>query len=745
MKTGPKLSHIFAFFKTKKIQLLLIVTVIIILAGAIYLYFLLKDLPSPKKLISYDIPQTTKIYDRNDKLLYEIYTDQNRSLVKLKEVPIYLIHATVAVEDKDFYKHQGVSLFGGILRALKETVLHQKLQGGSTITQQLVKNALLTPQRTLSRKFKEIILAFWTEKLYNKDQILEMYLNQVAYGGTSWGVEVAAETYFGKNVKDLTLAEAALLAGLPSAPTVYSPFGAHPEYSKNRQQEVLNRMVQEGYITRDDYQKADAQPLNYRPQQNNIKAPHFVMYVKEKLVEKYGEKLVEQGGLRVKTTLDLDLEEYAQQTVASEVAKLKSLRVSNGAAVISRPTTGEILAMVGSNDYFASQSGNFNVTTSLRQPGSSFKPINYAVGLELKKVTPATLFLDIPTCFGVAGQKSYCPVNYDRKFHGPVQLRFALGNSFNIPAVKMMALNGVETVIASASAMGISTLKDTSKYGLSLTLGGGEVTMLDMATAFGVFANTGIRKDLVSILKIEDRNGKILEEYKDNNFVQEIGKPLSYPSSLLIQGPRVLSTETSYLISHILLDNNARTDAFSTNSLLVVPNHAVSVKTGTTDEKRDNWTIGYTPNFLAVVWVGNNDNTPMNQYLASGVTGAAPIWNKLIARTLKNQPDLWPRQPAGVIGANICTPSGKAPPNGYDAGDKGCATRYEYFIKDTLPKDPEVLKQTIMIDKSSNKQAPDGQTDNVEPKEHNVVSDMFTKYCLDCAHDEHDPVTNIKL
>lgn len=745
MKTDPEFSRIITYFKTRKMRLLLFLTAIIILSGIIYFNLLLKDLPSPKKLISYDIPQTTKIYDRNDKLLYEIYTDQNRSLVKLKEIPIYLIHATIAIEDKDFYRHQGVSLFGGILRALKETVLRQKLQGGSTITQQLVKNALLTPQRTISRKFKEIILAFWTEKLYSKDQILEMYLNQVAYGGTSWGIEVAAETYFDKNVKDLTLSEAALLAGLPSAPTVYSPFGAHPEYAKSRQMDVLNRMVQEGYITQEQSQEAGSQPLNYRPQQTNIKAPHFVMYVREKLVEKYGEKLVEQGGLKVKTTLDLDLQEFAQQTVASEVAKLKNLRVTNGAALITRPSTGEILAMIGSKEYFATESGNFNVTTSLRQPGSSFKPINYAVGLELKTVTPATLFLDIPTCFGVIGQKSYCPVNYDRKFHGPVQLRFALGNSYNIPAVKMIAANGVSTVIASASAMGISSLKDQSKYGLSLTLGGGEVTMLDMTTAFGVFANTGIRKDPVTILKIEDYNGKVLEEYKDNNFVSDITKPILYPSSLLIQGPRVLSSETSYLISHILLDNNARADTFSANSLLVVPGHAVSVKTGTTDEKRDNWTIGFTPNFLTVVWVGNNDNTPMNQNLASGVTGAAPIWNKLITRVLKNQPDLWPKQPAGIVGANICTPSGKAPPNGYDAGDKGCATRYEYFIKDTLPKEPEILKQTIMIDKNSNKQAPDTQTDNIEPKEHQVVSDMFTNYCLDCVHDEHDPISYIKL
>lgn len=733
-------------FTIPKRKFLVVFLAVILFFFLYFLFSVFSDLPSPTKLASYEIPQTTKIMDRNGELLYDIYTDQNRTLVPLSDIPKYLQQATISIEDKDFYRHGGVDPVGGILRAVKETVFKKQLQGGSTITQQLVKTALLTRERTLTRKIKEIVLAFWTEKLYKKDTILEMYLNQVPYGGTAWGVEAAAETYFGKKVKDLTLSEATLLAGLPAAPTIYSPFGAHPQLAFQRQKDVLTRMVEDGYITEEQKNQALEEKLTFIAQKTDIKAPHFVMYVKEGLVQKYGEKIVEQGGLKVTTTLDLKLHEEAQNIIATEVAKLKNLNVGNAASLVTRPPTGEILSMVGSKDYFATDSGNFNVTTSLRQPGSSIKPINYAVGIETKKVTPATLFLDTPSCFSVPGQKAYCPQNYDGKFHGPVQLRFALGNSFNIPAVKMMAVNGVETVIASASAYGISSFKDPSRYGLSLTLGGGEVSMVDMARAFGVFANTGIKRDLVSILKVEDKNGKILEEFKDPNFVLDIRDSIGYPSSLLISGPRVLSDETSFLISHILLDNNARSQMFGESSLLVIPNKAVSVKTGTTDDKRDNWTIGFTPNFLAVVWVGNNDNTPMNPYLTSGVTGAAPIWNKITASILKNQPDVWPKQPVGIVGAQICSLSGKAALNADpNAQDKGCGLRYEYFRKDTIPKDAEVLKQTIPIDKSTNKMATANQTENIEMQEHQVVSDMFGSYCLDCSHDGGDPATNIRL
>ena len=684
--------------------------------------------------------------DRGGKLLYEIYADQNRTLVKLQDLPDFVKQTTVAIEDKDFYKHRGINPIGGIVRAIKETILKKKLQGGSTITQQLIKNALLTSERTVSRKIKEMILALWSEVIYSKDQILEMYLNQVPYGGTAWGIEAAAETYFDKEAKNLTLAEAAYLAGLPAAPTTYSPFGAHPEKAKSRQTAVLKRMVEDGYINEMEKEKAIKEILKLKTPKTDIKAPHFVMYVREKLVEKYGETMVAQGGLKVTTTLDLELQEFAQQAVATEVADLSELKVTNGASLITRPPTGEILAMVGSKDYFASESGNFNVTTSLRQPGSAIKPLNYAVGIETKKVTPATLFLDTPTCFNVTGQKAYCPVNYDGKFHGPQQLRFALGNSFNIPAVKMMAINGVKNVIASASAYGIATFKDPSNYGLSLTLGGGEVTMLDMARAFGVFSNSGMRRELTSILKVEDSRGKILEEYKDANFIDNVRSELNYPSTLLIPGERVLSAETAFLISHILLDNNARSQMFGPGSLLYIPNKAVSVKTGTTDDKRDNWTIGFTPNFLAAVWVGNNDNSPMHPYLTSGVTGASPIWNNIMKELLKSQPDLWPKQPAGITGAQICVLSGKAPPNSDpNSPDKGCATRYEYFINGTVPNEPEVLKKVVTIDKSINKIAAKETEENIEQQEKQVVSDMFGDYCLDCTHDGGEPGTNVRL
>ncbi|MEK7119096.1 MAG: penicillin-binding transpeptidase domain-containing protein, partial [Patescibacteria group bacterium] len=388
------------------------------------------------------------------------------------------------------------------------------------------------------------------------------------------------------------------------------------------------------------------------------------------------------------------------------------------------------LAMVGSTDYFASPSGNFNVTTALRQPGSSIKPINYAIGLEKKIVTPATMFIDEPTCFANINQPNYCPRNYDGKWHGPVQLRLALGNSYNIPAVKMLYLNTVRDMVASASAFGLTSLTDPDRYGLSLTLGGGEVRMVDMATAFSVFANAGIRRDLVSVLKVVDKNGKVLQEYKDQNLGRAI------PSQLLLQGPRIVSPETAFLISHILLDNNARQDAFGPNSTLVIPGHAVSVKTGTTDDLRDNWTIGFTPQVLITTWVGNNNNNPMNPALVSGITGAAPIWHKLMARALKDSPDIWPKQPEGVVGAQICAVSGLFPPTDAPEGDRGCPTRFEYFIRGTVPSQREQLKQSVLIDKSTGDLATPGQTDNIEPQEHQILRDGISAWCLDCPHPE---------
>ena len=699
-------------------------------------WLILRDLPSPANLGKYDVPLTTKIYDRNGKLLFNIYVGQNRSVVPLSQIPKYLQEGTISIEDKNFYRHGAINPIGGILRAMYAIVFQHQLQGGSTITQQLVKSALLTPDRTVVRKVKELILSPIVELLYSKDKILEMYLNSVPYGGTAWGVESAAEKYFGTSVQKLDLAECTLLAGLPQAPTLYSPFGAHPEYAKERQKEVLTRMTEDGYITKDQADAAYAEPLLYK-QETGINAPHFVMYVKQLLVDKYGENMVERGGLKVTTTLDLDLQNYAQATVAAEIAKLKSWNVTNGAVLITHPSTGEILAMVGSTDYFATPSGSFNVVTALRQPGSSIKPINYGIGLDKHIVTPATMFLDEPTCFAnQIGQPAYCPRNYDGKFHGPIQLRFALGNSMNIPAVKMLYLNTVQDMVASASAFGLNTITDPEKYGLSLTLGGADVHMTDMATAYSVFANGGIRHDLVSILKVVDRNGRVLQQYQDPN----LGKTI--PSQLLQTGTRVISPEAAFLISHILLDNNARQAEFGPDSALVIPGHAVSVKTGTTNDIRDNWTIGYTPQYLVATWVGNNDNSPMNNALVSGITGAAPIWNKIMSHILAGQPDIWPQQPAGIVGAQVCDITGLLPPNpDPNAGpnDKGCTTRFEYFIKGTVPTQRQNLTQTVAIDKTTGDLAQPGQTDNIDMQQHQVLGDGITRYCLDCNHSQDKP------
>ncbi|RJQ38400.1 penicillin-binding protein [Candidatus Microgenomates bacterium] len=703
---------------TKKVVLKYWKILIVFTLFLSFLYFLtLKtwaDLPSPTKLSSLSNSQSTQIYDRNDKLLYSIYIDKNQTFVPLSTIPKTVQQASIAIEDKDFYRHGAIDI-RGIARALYSIVFHKQLQGGSTITQQLVKNSLLTPERTITRKIKEVILSFVTEVIYPKNKILEMYLNQTPYGGTAWGIETASLTYFGKHAKDLNLAQSALLAGLPEAPTLFSPNGAHPELAKKRQEEVLRKMYEQGYISKEKMNQAIKEPLQYQKLSNNIKAPHFVLYVKDLLVKKYGPQFIEQGGFKVKTSLDLDIQEYAQATVAAEIAKIKDYHVSNGAALITNPKTGEILAMVGSKDYFDPEiDGNVNVTLAMRQPGSSIKPINYVVGL-VNGYTAATPFVDQKICFPNAGHPEYCPVNYDGKFHGIIQFRQALGNSINIPAVKLLKLNGVSNMIATASAMGISTFESPDKYGLSLTLGGGEITMTDMATAYGVFANQGYRIDLHPILKITDNKGTVIEEYN--------------PPQSPIFGKKVLPPGAAFIISHILLDNNAREIEFGLNSELKINDLPVSVKTGTTNDFRDNWTIGYTPSYLVAVWVGNNDNSAMGG-LVSGITGAAPIWHKLMANLLKDKKPEWPQKPDDVIGMSVCNASGLLP-----AKDNPCPTRFEYFLIGTQPKTIDPGKQKVWIDKTTNDLAKPGQTDNVEEKEEVIITDPTgDRYCLTCPH-----------
>ena len=692
------------------------VVLIGMVAGIVFVSF---NIPNPKKLSSTDYPQSSEIFDRNGKLLYEIYTDKRRVPVKLSEIPENLKNATLAIEDANFYKHGGFDI-KGLLRGLYRTLVERRLQGGSTLTQQLVKNALLTPERTVSRKIKEAILTVATEIMYSKDEILEMYFNQTPYGGTLWGVQAAAKGIFNKDVKYLDLAESALLAGLPASPTKYSPF-SYPEAAKKRQIMVLDRMLELKLISQDEYNKAKEEQLNFYINRTGIEAPHFVFYVKELLAEKYGIQKLTEGGLKVTTSLDLDIQKIAEATVSAEIDKLEKYKVSNGATMITDPKTGQILAMVGSIDYFSNKiDGKYNVTTALRQPGSSIKPLNYAVGIETGKITAATVMDDSPTCFGQINQKNYCPTNYGGAYHGLQTVRMSLANSFNIAAVKVLKLNGLETFVASASAMGLNTFKNASDYGLSLTLGGGEVTMADMMVAYGVLANMGTRQDLNPILKVEDKDGKILEEYK-------------YEA-----GTRVMSRETGFIIQQILSDDGARSLVFGRGSKLNIKGHPeVAVKTGTTNDMRDNWTIGYTQDYIVATWVGNNDNSKMGG-LVSGTTGAAPIWNAIMSQLLTDKEIKQPTRPAGIIGMNVCNLTGMAIPDG------GCESHYEYFKKEFIPAKQSILRQNVLINKDTGRIAVEGElAPNAEWQEHTIINDgVGATICLDCPVGVGD--TNVK-
>lgn len=644
-----------------------------------FYFIILKDLPSPHQLTDRDQVVATKIYDRNHRLLYTIFDgDHKRTLVVLDEIPEHLIQATIAIEDQDFWQHPGFSL-RGILRAVNRNFSQQTVQGGSTITQQLVKNALLTSERTLTRKIKEVLLAVQVELIFPKQEILQMYFNEIPYGGTAYGIEEAAQTYFGKPTTDLSLAEAALLAGLPVAPTKLSPFGANPQLAFARQYQVLQQMVENGYITQKQAQEAYKAPLDFKPQAENIKAPHFVMYVKDILVEKYGTKRVEQGGLEVVTSIDLELQELVEKKAREELSQLTALNVTNGAVLVTKPATGEILAMVGSKDYFDLENdGNVNIITSLQQPGSAIKPVNYAVALQ-SGFTPSSIILDSPVIYQVAGSPPYAPINYDKRFHGPITLRTALGSSYNVPAVKVLAKVGISKMIDMAETMGITTWQDRSRYGLSLTLGGGEVRMTDMAVVYGSLANQGLRVNLHPILRVKDYNSKILQDFACDPQFTLLPQVEAAEEQLYCNPQSVLSPLIAYQLTDILSDNNARTPAFGPNSLLKISNHQVAVKTGTTNDKRDNWTIGYTKDYVIVVWVGNNDNSPMSA-VTSGITGASPIWQQVMKSLLeeKGEPHLF-SPPSGLKAVEICSLNGLLP-------CEGCPTKTEYFLPGTEPK-----------------------------------------------------------
>lgn len=640
---SPRLS--FKLSLSHRRRLILVGVVVLLVTGATTYQFVLKDLPHPTELRDGHQNLTTRILSRDGDVLFRIYEDENRTLTSLDNIPQHMKDATIAIEDKNFYQHHGFSIRGIIRAAITNTQEDEITQGGSTITQQLVKNRLLTPEKTIQRKLRELVLSVWTETQYSKDEILEMYFNQVAYGGATYGVEEAAQRYFGKSVSQLDLAESAMLAGLPQAPSVYSPFGSTPDLAKQRQLEVLRRMVEDHYISQEQADEAFREQLVYRQDVIDIQAPHFVMYVRKLLAEQYGEAVVAQGGLEVTTTLDLALQNEAQEIVTDEVDALARLRVSNGAALITHPKTGEILAMIGSKDYFDFEhDGQVNVTISPRQPGSSIKPLTYALALSNGK-SPGTIIDDSPVVYQTLGSPPYSPKNYDGKFHGKVTLREALASSYNVPAVKTLAEVGVLNMIDRGEDMGIDTWQDKSRFGLSLTLGGGEVTMADMTELYSTFANYGQTVELNPILEVRDAHGETL--YRNTCALDNRGCPVT----------NNLTAAVAYQITDILSDNQARTPAFGPFSVLSIPGQEVAVKTGTTNNLRDNWTIGYTTDYLVAAWVGNNDNTPMS-YVASGITGASPIWNKLIRLTLsEDDPHIFP-VPDELVEVEICAKTG---------------------------------------------------------------------------------------
>ena len=657
-------------FMRQKLVVKLLTVFLAFLALLFFAIFILfawyaRDLPAPGKL-SQATSASTVFYDRDNKVLFELSKDRNRVPVQISNISKYLKEGTVAIEDKNFYHHNGVSE-AGIIRSALSILFKRQVQGGSTITQQLIKNVLLGSERSMSRKVKEIILASEVERRYSKDEILEMYLNEAPYGGSFWGVESAAMGYFGKPSKDLDLVQSAFLAGLPQSPSYYSPFIGKKDAWKGRTTDVLRRMREDHYITSKDEQNALKQldSMKFSSPKLSINAPHFVFYVNEWLKKEYGEKILDQG-LKVKTTLSLDIQNKTQQIVNEEVKKLKSANVDNGAAVVMDSKTGEILAMVGSYDFNDEDYGKFNVAVDgMRQPGSALKPITYATAFE-KGYTPSTMLMDLKTTFSSQGGKDFIPVNYDGKFRGPVQLRFALGNSFNIPAVKLLAMIGVKDFLTKANDMGLSTLAPTqsnmNRFGLAITLGGGEVTLLDLTSAYSVFARGGEKINYKPILEVKDYKGKNLYKAPDEKRKQ------------------VVSPEATFLVSHILSDNVARSEAFGSSSYLRMPGKTVAVKTGTTDEKRDNWAIGFTKSVTVGVWVGNHDNAPMSQKVASGVTGASPIWNRIMTELLKKYSDGIMDKPDKVKSLEIDSFLGGLPKDGYPK-------RSEYFIDGTQPKD----------------------------------------------------------
>jgi len=622
--SSPKRNSVRKSIKKKKlinrlISFGFISGLILFIFGSLYVIWVSRDLPNPNELINRQIAQSTKIYDRTgEHILYEISGDEKRTLVSLDEIPDIVKQATIAIEDKNFYEHGAFSVWA-MFRTAVTNVIFRRSAGGSTLTQQFIKNAVLTSEKTITRKVKELVMAYRLEQKFSKDEILQMYLNEIPYGSNAYGVEAASQKYFGKSVKDVKLEEAAILAGIVQMPSRYSPYGPNKDILLGRKDYVLKLMAEQGYISEQERDEALKREVVFKAPGNNITAPHFVMYIKEILATKYGEKMIEQDGLKIYTTLDLYKQKIAEETISEKTKNyLEKYDANNAALVAIDPKTGQILAMVGSRDYFDdSIDGQVNVATRPRQPGSSMKPLVYAALFELG-YNPNTILYDVLTNFSTDPASPYIPKNYNGKELGPVTIRQALAGSLNIPAVKAIYLADINNVIDLAENLGYTTLYPRNRFGLSLVLGGGEIKLLEHVNAYSAFARDGLVSPVISILKIEDKNGKIIEEYS--------------PSS-----KKALSSRAARMINSVLSDNAARSYVFGENNSLNLGDRPVAAKTGTTNDYKDAWTVGYTPSLVAGVWVGNNSSKSMKG-TADGSILAAPIWKEFMSKVLGDTP-----------------------------------------------------------------------------------------------------------
>lgn len=594
-----------------------------------YIYFA-GDLSSKERILAKK-NQGVVLLDRNDKPFFTLFDATTKNPIAITDLPEYTPKAFIAVEDREFYEHPGFSI-AGIARALRENFLGEgAIQGGSTISQQLIKNAILSPDRHLLRKYQELVLALEIERKYSKDDILELYINTNYYGEGAFGIQDASQRYFSKDASDLTLAQSALLAGIIRAPSYYSPLTGDLQAAMERKDLILNLMQEQGYISEEELQEALAEEIEFDPTEQDIneQGVHFALMVRDLLIDEFGEQDVASSGFTVKTTMDLSLQQASQNAVEAQVNRLKDSKVSNGAAVAIDPKTGEVLALVGSYDWNDTQTGRINMAIAPRQPGSSFKPIIYAKAFEEKLITPSTMLQDESVSFG-----NYRPRNYDNRFRGEVLARYALANSLNIPAVHVMNMVGVREGINAAHKLGITTLNDETDYGLPLVLGAAEVPLIEMTNAYATYANEGEWNNYILFTQVLDKNGRVIFEPKREN-------------------RQALPSSAAFLVSSILSDNKARAEVFG-NALTI--SRTAAVKTGTTEDYRDALTIGYTPQLAVGIWIGNNDNTPMTSI--AGALGAAPIWRQIMEAGLRGKPTESFIQPAGVISEKVCLEDG---------------------------------------------------------------------------------------